>query len=425
MKTFFRPISGLFGKKSGDDSQRDEEKKDSSMDDHTLAKNHCKLFNALQDVQSKLEKLESAKDKISEERFSSLHKQYSDFINQKEPVLVQVRHEIDQRISSYVNGKKEAAQRFTEIKKNIAEEAKLLEAGVISKDEYLEKLKTWKPEEKECAEAYKSVKKKIELLKDAKENRYVEPEPEEDEEESAAPRDEESPKDDNNGSQPPKQIVQKPKEQVLFGKEVDIAVAPGTKLDIKIEGIAIPVTAIFVGTERYEYIQITPPSPYNTVKGKLFPGNIIEFQTIFKGKLYLFEAGIIEHITKPVRAVILDFPEKLTTKEIRSSDRVSCMIPSTLFFRGKGKECIINDISPLGCGVDVTYEPSEKNYIARTNDTVKIECCFPGDQECYTLNGIIRNVKKKQLHLIYGIQLTEVDDEVKKVIIQYVSRAGS
>ena len=429
MKTLFNPIKGLFGKKSDESPEADQDESSAcvtpcsddapEMDDTALAKQHYGLFHAVNDVIEKLEKLEGAKKKISEDRYQSLFDQYNTLLTKKSPLLQELIEEIDQRIIGYVGQKKEAAYRFSQLKKGSAQEEKLLKDGLISKEDYIKKIKSMRPKEKSCAEAYKILKKKIEFLKEVKENRYV-PSPESDGHGGADEVDSDGEKKSSTLQESRSQAL---KDETLYGKEVVLPFPSGVTLDVKISDIAIPVTSHFVGADALEYIQIAPPSPYNTIKGKLTTGNLLAFQSIFKGRRYRFSSQIIEHLTKPIRAVILSYPDKLEVKDLRASDRVSCRIPATIFYKGKAKEAILIDISPVGCGVDVHYEPQEKNYIVRRNESIKLECSFPGDPEHYPMNGIVKNVKKKQLRLIYGIQLVDLTEDAQNVIARYISLA--
>lgn len=421
MKTLLKPITGMFGKKDGDTSENTEAlKKEVTMDDNELARQHCKLFAAVTEVKTKLKKLEGAKGQITEERFNSLHGQYAGFLDKNTPVLKQIRETINKRVTSYVQEKKSAAHRFAEIKKIVSQESKLLEAGVISKEDYLEKIKDLKPEEKECGEKYKLSQKQIAFLKDAKDNIYVEPDPEMEQVSSSS----DGKGSDSDGEEKRSGSYEKKaykKEKKILGRDVDIKFEPGVKLDVVIKDIAIPVTAVFVGTEKYEYILINHPSPYNTVKGKLVPGNRLELQCLVKGRRFIFASKIIESLVKPIRAVVLKYPKELVIKDLRSNIRVTCRIPSSLVFKGKSKDSFIIDLSPSGCRIETSYHPSEKNYIARSGDNINIECCFPGDPEKYTIPGIIRNVKKKQLAVSYGIQLIDLSGEIRKAIVTYAS----
>lgn len=424
MKALFKPISNMFSKKATDDSLLQEESSDSAepqnplvkMDIHELAKRYCDTFSATTVVQTKLDKLLETKEHIEQERFLSLHEQYTAFLGKHKSGLIKLSDEIDRRIQSYIEDKKDAAEKFAEIKKRIQQEAKLLEAGAIEKEEYIEKIQSLKPEEKEYKEKYKISQDQISILKDAKNNKYTPP----------VTANELENKDENSAESSNKaahgnRTIETNSHEVYTGKDVDIKIECGANLSVKIDGIAIPITANFVGVQKYEYLLINHPAPYTTVKPKLFAGNKLLIECLSDGQLFLFSSAIIEVLTKPIRAVVLEYPQQLTVKVLRSSSRVTCRIPSTFIFKGSGKESIICDISPNGCRLEATYQPTERNYIARANENIKIQCTFPGDVEIYTASGIIRNVKKKQLTLLYGIQFTEISEATKSAIIKHLA----
>ncbi|MBF0203666.1 MAG: flagellar brake domain-containing protein [Desulfamplus sp.] len=421
MKSFLKPISNMFGKKVDESSVQEEDSSNateqpsphSQLDDDGLAKRYCDTFSAVQTVKTKLDKLMEAKEHIAEERFVSLNEQYSVFLDKHNPSLKKLLDEIDRRLESYISDKKNAAEKFTEIKQHIQQEAKLLAAGAISKEEYIDKIQSFKPEEKLYKEKYKTSQDQIVILKNAKNNKYTPPVSADAPDESSAEK-----VDSKDTSNKTPRIN---KSEVYTGRNVNINIESGTNLSVKIDSIAIPITANFVGTEKYEYILITHPAPYTTIKPKLFAGNKMYIECLFDGKLFMFSSAIIETLTKPIRAVVLEYPQEVIIKVLRSSSRVICRIPSTLIFKGLGKESIISDINPGGCRIEATYQPTERNYIGRANEIVKIQCTFPGDVEIYTISGLIKNIKKQQLALLYGIQFTEISEPTTKAITKYLS----
>lgn len=433
MKTLFKPISSIFGKKSEESNLTKDQDMSASaehsnlmanIDDNNLAKLYCDTFSATTTVKTKLDKLVQTKEHIAEDRFASLHEQYSSFLDKHNPNLKKLLDEIDRRIDAYIADKKYAADKFTDIKKSIQQETKLLEAGAISKEEYVEKIQSFKPEEREYKDRYKISQELITILKDAKNNKYTPPpQPSLNTDNSNETKENtalsvEASKDMMNSSQ---KAGEDSRNKIYSGKDVDINLPCGTNLSVKIEGIAIPVTANFVGTQKHEYLLITHPAPYTTVKPKLFAGNKLILETIFEGHFFIFSAPIIENLAKPIRAIVLEYPKELHLRILRSSSRVICRIPSTVIFKGAGKESIISDITQQGCRIEITYQLSEKNYIARSDDNIKIECTFPGNTEVHTISGIIRNVKKKQLTLLYGVQFTEITESTKNAIVKYLS----
>ncbi|MBF0573991.1 MAG: flagellar brake domain-containing protein, partial [Desulfamplus sp.] len=428
MKSLFKPLANMFSKKNDESEASSQEQNSSALTDqsnsmvqidvYSLSKKYCDTFSAIQTVQIKLDKLLEAKEHIAEERFSSLHEQYRSFLDKHTPGLKKLSDEIDRRIEYYIADKKEAAEKFTEIKKNTQQEAKLLEVGVISKEDYIQRVQSFKPQEKEYKDKYKASQELITVLKDAKNNKYTPP-PENfiSNEENGGNQVDEKPSGQEDSLD---KVKNKDKNynmsQVYSDKDVDINMECGTNLNLKIEGIAIPITSNFVGTQKYEYLIITHPAPYTTVKPKLFTGNKISIESIFNGQLFIFSSPIIENLTKPIRAVVLEYPKSVSIKKIRTHERVTCKLPSTINFKGASKESIICDINPQGCKIEVVYQPTEKNYIARSDDNVKIEFSLPGDVDSYRISGVIKNVKKKELTILYGIQFTEVPEAAQKAI---------
>ncbi|MBF0229246.1 MAG: PilZ domain-containing protein [Desulfamplus sp.] len=433
MKSLFKPLTNMFSKKN-DESESSPQGQNSSalteqsnsmvqIDVYGLSKKYCDTFLAIQTVQTKLDKLLETKEHIAEDRFASLHEQYRSFLDKHTPGLKKLSDEIDRRIESYIEDKKEAAEKFTEIKKNIQQEAKLLEVGVISKDEYMERIQSFKPQEKEYKDKYKISQELITVLKDAKNNKYTPP-PENfiSKEEDGGNKVDETPSGEKDSLEKGKSKDKNySMSQVYSDKDVDINIESGTNLNLKIEGIAIPITANFVGTQKYEYLIITHPAPYTTIKPKLFTGNKISIESVFNGQIFSFSSAIIENLTKPIRAVVLEYPKSVSIKGLRTNIRVTCKLPSTFHFKGAGKESIICDINPQGCGIEIVYQPTERNYIARADDNVKIEFSLPGDVDIYSISGLIKNVKKKELTVLYGIQFTEVSEATQKAILKYLS----
>ncbi|MBF0378703.1 MAG: PilZ domain-containing protein [Desulfamplus sp.] len=438
MKSLFKPLTNMFSKKNDESETSQQEQNSSALTDqsnsmvqidvYSLSKKYCDTFLAIKTVQTKLDKLLETKEHIAEERFASLHEQYRSFLDKHTPGLKKLSDEIDRRIESYIEDKKEAAEKFTEIKKNIQQEAKLLEVGVISKEDYIQRVQSLKPQEKEYKDKYKISQELITVLKDAKNNKYTPP-PENfiSNQEDGGNKVDETSSGEKDSLEKGKSKDNKNKDknysisQVYSDKDVDINIECGTNLNLKIEGIAIPITANFVGTQRYEYLIITHPTPYTTIKPKLFTGNKIFIESIFDGRLFSFSSPIIENLTKPIRAVVLEYPKSVSIKRLRTHVRVTCKLPSTIHFKGAGKESIICDINPQGCRIEVVYQPTEKNYIARSDDNIKIEFSLPGDVDIYSISGLIKNVKKKELTVLYGIQFIEASEATQKAILKYLS----
>lgn len=210
--------------------------------------------------------------------------------------------------------------------------------------------------------------------------------------------------------------------EVTETQEQDIDIPNGALLNIKIEGIDIPtpITSSYVGMVKKEYILITPPAPFAIIKPKLFPGNKLVIQYLFEGTIFVFVTKIIDVLAQPIKSVILEYPDKVINRKLRSEKRTICRIPASIAFKGLSKNGIIDDVNIKGCRLLVKYQPAEKNFIARTGESFKISCRFPTIPSDFILTGTVRNINKKNLSLSYGIQFEELPAEVRTVIEQYV-----
>ena len=204
-----------------------------------------------------------------------------------------------------------------------------------------------------------------------------------------------------------------------IAKEVDIVC--GTKLNMSIEGIAIPMMSFFVGLAKNEYLLITYPQPYSTIRHKSLDGNKITVQYPHKGNVFIFATKVIEKISKPIRVFVVEYPDKILSKGLRSESRISCKVPAEIFFRGAWKKAVIIDLNVNGCRIEAVYEKFEKNYIARLNDSLKIKVFFPGTTTPVTISGTIKNTKKKNFILSYGIKFIDISYDIQDVIKNYTS----
>ncbi|MCW7753682.1 flagellar brake protein [Desulfobotulus sp. H1] len=98
------------------------------------------------------------------------------------------------------------------------------------------------------------------------------------------------------------------------------SVPTGASLTLKIEGIDIPlrIQSQVVGMIQDEYILITHPTPFATTKPKLFEGNRIIAQYQDKDFVYVFGVKILAFLVKPIRIVVLEYPDKILTRRIKT-----------------------------------------------------------------------------------------------------------
>lgn len=195
----------------------------------------------------------------------------------------------------------------------------------------------------------------------------------------------------------------------------------GTGLNVKLEGVSIPITSTFVGMEKNEYIIITPPSPFHTIKHKLFAGNELVIGYLHEGFVYGFQSKLIDLIYKPRKLTLLEYPTSIEKRHIRSSKRTCCIMPARMEFKKEKRECVVTDISKTGCLCQIVMSKTKNFPSVRKDDVVTLLCQFPGVKGEYTLSGIVRNTNKVKSNLSFGIAFNGISQDVESILDGYLS----
>ena len=117
---------------------------------------------------------------------------------------------------------------------------------------------------------------------------------------------------------------------LALNKSQGIYIDIGTQIHLEIDGVTFSVTSTFVGFLKHEFMIITLPKKYNTVKNKLYKGNKMIVKYLYKGSVYVFQTGIIEIITTPIQALAIEYPKVVQQMELREIKRRQVVIPGKM-----------------------------------------------------------------------------------------------
>ena len=201
--------------------------------------------------------------------------------------------------------------------------------------------------------------------------------------------------------------------------EIKIPIDIGTKLHIEIEHISFPVTSIFVGMKKEEYVIITPPSHLNSIKEKLYDGNIMIVKYLHKGTVYAFQTSLIGTVNQPVKLILLKFPRVIQKHELRSFKRNQCLLPARIVGSSGQRSIVMKDLNIKGCRCIMTVSPEEKAGV-QLGDEVKVLCKFPGIEAELPVAGTIRNIQRRSQELTVGIEFSDVSDTFRQAMANYV-----
>lgn len=192
-----------------------------------------------------------------------------------------------------------------------------------------------------------------------------------------------------------------------LNKSEGIYIDIGTKLYLEIEGVNFSVTSIFVGLLKDEFMIITLPKRYKSVKNKLFPSNRIVVKYLFDGSVFAFQTSVIEMITNPIKALAIEYPRVVQKRELRVVKRNSVVIPGRLEAKKVEQRIVVFDISKNGCRFQYHDKQTTMNAL-REGDLMRLYCQFPGVQDEVGAMACVRNVRREKGKLSVGVEFQDL-----------------
>ncbi len=190
-------------------------------------------------------------------------------------------------------------------------------------------------------------------------------------------------------------------------KSEGIYIEIGNKIYLEIDGVNFSVTCVFIGMLHNEFMLITFPKRYKSVKNKLFSGNKMVVKYLYEGSVYAFQTSVIETITNPIKAIAIEYPKVVQQRELRNFKRNDVVIPGRIEAKNVEFKAVIFDISKKGCRFK--YSDSQNNMTPlREDNLLRVYLQFPGVAEEIGVMACVRNVKRVQGELSIGAEFQDI-----------------
>jgi hypothetical protein len=162
-------------------------------------------------------------------------------------------------------------------------------------------------------------------------------------------------------------------------------------------------------------------SPFEGLNYRLAPGSKIIVRYLYHGVVFGFQSTLIDAISVPRKLLFLDYPSSIEQHNLRSSERIECLLPAEIKCDGSEVEGIITDISEKGCGFAFKISNGDVPSL-KVEDTIILTCLFPGIGEKKDISGIVRRVKSDNQETALGIQFQDLETDTKSIISDYISK---
>ncbi len=202
-------------------------------------------------------------------------------------------------------------------------------------------------------------------------------------------------------------------------KSEGIYIDIGTRVYLEIEGVNYSVTSIFIGLLKDEFMMVTFPKRYKSVKNKLFVGNKMVVKYLYDGSVYAFQTSVIEIITNPIRAIAIEYPKVIQERELRVVKRNNVIVPTRIEAKKIEFPAVVFDISKKGCRFK--YKENKVDFTPlREGDMLRIYCQFPGVSDEIGCMARVRNVAREKDQLSIGAQFDGVTDSFLTPLMHFL-----
>jgi len=201
---------------------------------------------------------------------------------------------------------------------------------------------------------------------------------------------------------------------------------PGKSLDLQINHpVPLRLKLTLVGYELGNYILLKYPKGARTsdFKDVLVEGNVMIVRYLMegnKGECFAFRSSIKSISLTPEKLLFLEYPKRIENRQLRSQQRTSIHIPSSIMLEGKGENDgarisgIIGDISAKGCGFTFKSK-SETTKVNKRDIFVCIQSPIDGEVRVPAKVCNSRNINGT---VNVGIQFIDEDNLVPKLLEQ-------
>lgn len=206
----------------------------------------------------------------------------------------------------------------------------------------------------------------------------------------------------------------------MTNKTGNLGIEFGTTLQLQFVGLKETAKTTLVGMERNSYLIARSPQ-ISGIRTKLHKENHVTVRYLYEGKVYGFKCTLLGVIDEPFRLMLLSYPERIETVNLRKQERVSCFLPAKLIKDNLDYAGVILDISAGGCNFFFDLSGHEGLPDVKVGDEVKFSLHIGGSSGIKTVQATVRNLRSGGDRMTMGAQFQNVDIETLDNLETYIN----
>lgn len=201
---------------------------------------------------------------------------------------------------------------------------------------------------------------------------------------------------------------------------------PGLRLKIEMEGKSDPLSTVLIGVDSDKYLLLSTPEKFGSIREQLIDGEQIVIKYLHMGRLCIFRSSLVTEIDEPSNILFFTFPKVIYYHELRKAKRTSLIVPCTVSLReGPDYFAIITDLNSTGCHIRMKAKKNAPLPNIDIGTKITLSCLLPGLHEKEKLKGVVRNLKKRNSKLAFGIQFADLPGGIRRTIDNYLGFLSS
>ena len=182
----------------------------------------------------------------------------------------------------------------------------------------------------------------------------------------------------------------------------------GMLLQIQFEG-SRSLQSRLIGLDYGNFIIIQTP-PLAGIGSKLYEKNHGIIRYLFSGHVYAFRCTLLSLINRPYLLSIFSYPEAVENMNLRTHERIPCIIAANVNLKGKMSEGVVSDISMGGCSFQLDRTSQREFPDLKIQEEIIIALNLQEQGEATVYNAITRAVHMDKELMTVGFQFAAQSD---------------